>query len=387
MGWEIVEEVGDRLARWPLNASDASYPKTVKHTPTTHGDASFEQPAKLENPMGLGRLGQTLTAREIFELVKKDLERVEREISLESVASVDAVTTISRYLQDGGGKRLRPILVLLASQLVGGVSDGTVRMAAVVEMIHAATLVHDDVIDSAKTRRGRPSSNAIWGNHTCVLAGDWLYMQAFQVALRERNFHVLDLLIALTQMMVEGELLQLERIGKIDVSEGDYMELVDRKTASLFSACARLGAIMGKTTDGADEATETRLGEFAWNLGIAFQLVDDMLDFTSHEKVLGKPVGSDLREGKVTLPLIYALEEATLEDRQLVGTVLKDGNYDNVPFQQILRVIEVRHGFDRVRERAQSFTERARAIMSEFPDSPNQRAMFALTELVTDRDH
>ncbi|MGD0137134.1 MAG: polyprenyl synthetase family protein, partial [Bryobacteraceae bacterium] len=210
--------------------------------------------------MGLGRLGQTLTAKEIFDLVKKDLERVEREISLESVASVDAVTTISRYLQDGGGKRLRPILVLLASQLVGGVSDGTVRMAAVVEMIHAATLVHDDVIDSAKTRRGRPSSNVLWGNHTCVLAGDWLYMQALQVALRERNFHVLDLLIALTQMMVEGELLQLERIGRIDISEADYMQLVDRKTASLFSACARLGAIMG----GAVEAAETRLGEFAW---------------------------------------------------------------------------------------------------------------------------
>ncbi len=142
-----------------------------------------------------------------------------------------------------------------------------------------------------------------------MLAGDWLYMQAFQVALRERNFHVLDLLIALTQMMVEGELLQLERIGKIDISEADYMELVDRKTASLFSACARLGAIMAKTTGGDGEATEARLGEFAWNLGIAFQLVDDMLDFTSHEKVLGKPVGSDLREGKVTLPLIYALED------------------------------------------------------------------------------
>jgi octaprenyl-diphosphate synthase len=256
-----------------------------------------------------------------------------------------------------------------------------------VEMIHAATLVHDDVIDIAKTRRGRPSSNAIWGNHTCVLAGDWLYMQAFQLALRERNFHVLDLLIALTQMMVEGELLQLERIGKIDISEADYMELVDRKTASLFSACARLGALMATTTGGPSEATETRLGEFAWNLGIAFQLVDDMLDFTSHEKVLGKPVGSDLREGKVTLPLIYALEEATPEERQLVATVLKDGNYDQAPFQQILRMIQVRHGFDRVRERAQSFTERARAIMSEFPDSPNQRAMFALTELVTDRDH
>jgi octaprenyl-diphosphate synthase len=212
-------------------------------------------------------------------------------------------------------------------------------------------------------------------------------MQAFQVALRERNFHVLDLLIALTQMMVEGELLQLERIGKIDISEADYMELVDRKTASLFSACARLGAVMGTTPGGASEALETRLGEFAWNLGIAFQLVDDMLDFTSHEKVLGKPVGSDLREGKVTLPLIYALEEATPEERQLVGTVLKEGNYDNAPFQQILRMIQVRHGFDRVRERAQSFTERARVILGEFPDSPNQRAMYALTELVTERDH
>jgi len=333
--------------------------------------------------MALGKLGQTLTAREIHNLVKKDLERVEREISLESVASVDAVTTISRYLQDGGGKRLRPILVLLASRVVGAVTDGTIRMAAVVEMIHAATLVHDDVIDIAQTRRGRPSSNAIWGNHACVLAGDWLYMQAFQVALRERNFHVLDLLIALTQMMVEGELLQLERIGKIDISEADYMELVDRKTASLFSACARLGAMMG----GADEATEARLGEFAWNLGIAFQLVDDVLDFTSHEKVLGKPVGSDLREGKVTLPLIYALEAASADERQCVGRVLKDGNYDQAPFANILGMIERRRGFDRVRERAQAFTDKARAIITEFPESPYQRALAAVTELVTDREY
>ena len=334
--------------------------------------------------MGLtSRLGQTLTAREILDLVKSDLDRVEQVISLESVASVDAVTTISRYLQDGGGKRLRPILVLLSSRLAGSATDGSIRMAAVVEMIHAATLVHDDVIDIAKTRRGRPSSNTIWGNHTCVLAGDWLYMQAFQIALRERNFHVLDLLIALTQMMVEGELLQLERIGKIDISEADYMELVDRKTASLFSACARLGAITG----GAGETCETRLGEFAWNLGIAFQLVDDVLDFTSHEKVLGKPVGSDLREGKVTLPLIYALEHATPQEREQVATVLKDGNYDRAPFSQILHLIERHRGFERVRERAQAFTDKARAIVLEFPDSPYQRALGALTELVTDRDH
>ena len=333
--------------------------------------------------MGLGRLGQALTAREIFDLVKSDLEKVEREISLESVASVDAVTTIGRYLQDGGGKRLRPILVLLASKLVGDVTDGSIRMAAVVEMIHTATLVHDDVIDIAETRRGRPSSNTVWGNHTCVLAGDWLYMQAFQMAVRERNFHVLDLLIALTQMMVEGELLQLERIGKIAISEADYMELVDRKTASLFSACARLGAIMG----GAGEATEARLGEFAWNLGIAFQLVDDVLDFTAREKVLGKPVGSDLREGKVTLPLIYALERAPADERGLVSNVLEDGNYERVPFEKIRGLIERHRGFERARERAESFTDKARAIIGEFPESPAQRAMSALTELITDRDH
>ena len=333
--------------------------------------------------MGLSKLGQAFTAREIFDLVREDLERVEREINLESVASVEAVATIGRYLQAGGGKRLRPILVLLASRLAGEVTDSSIRMAAVVEMIHAATLVHDDVIDSAKTRRGRPSSNTIWGNHTCVLAGDWLYMQAFQIALRERNFRVLDLLIALTQMMVEGELLQLELIGKINVSEADYMELVDRKTASLFSACARLGAMMG----GADEAEETRLSEFAWNLGIAFQLVDDVLDFTSNEKVLGKPVGSDLREGKVTLPLIYALAEATADERQLVDTVLRDGNYESTPFAKILELIERRRGLDRAHERAQAFTDKARAMIAEFPESPYQRALTALTDLITDRDH
>ena len=333
--------------------------------------------------MAFSKLGQSLTTREILDLVQADLEKVERVIGLESVASVDAVTTIGRYLQTSGGKRLRPILVLLSARLVGEINDAAVRMAAVVEMIHTATLVHDDVIDTARTRRGRPSTNAIWGNHTCVLSGDWLYMQAFQIALRERNFHVLDLLISLTQMMVEGELLQLDRLRKIDVSEADYMELVDRKTASLFSACARLGAI----TVGADEAVETRLGEFAWNLGMAFQLVDDVLDFTSRESVLGKPVGNDLREGKVTLPLIYALADAPPSDKQLVETVLAEEGYDSVPFSQILRIIEERNGVARARERADSFVAKSKAIIAEFPDSPYRRALAAVAELITERDH
>ncbi|MGD1095693.1 MAG: polyprenyl synthetase family protein [Bryobacteraceae bacterium] len=333
--------------------------------------------------MAFGRIGRSLTALEIFELVRPELHQVEREIGLESVASADAITYIGQYLQSGGGKRLRPILVLLCGKLLGPAKPALVRMAAVVEMIHTATLVHDDVIDMAKTRRGRPSINVVWGNHTSVLAGDWLYMQAFQVALRERNFLMLDLLMTLTQMMVEGELLQLERIGKIAVTEADYMELIDRKTASLFSACARLGAM----SSGVDEATETRLGEYAWNLGIAFQLVDDILDFTSREKILGKPVGNDLREGKVTLPLIYALESAEPEERRLVETVLADGNYDQVPFGKILQILNRHGGIERAQEKAQTFTQTARTVISEFPDSTYQRALLSVTDLITERDH
>lgn len=333
--------------------------------------------------MGLSRLGHALTALDIFELVRDDLKRVEREISLETVNSVEAVTAIAQYLQGNGGKRLRPMLVLLSCRLFGKADDTAIRMAAVVELIHTATLVHDDVIDNAKTRRGKPSSNVIWGNHTSVLAGDWLYMQAFQLALRERNFPILDILIGLTQVMVEGELIQLERIGKADVSEADYMELVDRKTASLFSACARLGALAG----GGDDHAEMRLGEYAWNLGIAFQLVDDVLDFTARESVLGKPVGNDLREGKVTLPLIYALESATPEQRNMVSTVLKDGNYERVSFEKILALIREHQGIERARERAHMFTEKARAIIAEFPDSAYQRALASVTDLVTERDH
>ena len=333
--------------------------------------------------MNLGKLGQAITGKEIFDLIHDDLERVEKEISLETVASVEVVTQIGQYLQESGGKRLRPSLLLLASKLIGDGGESAIHLGAVVEIIHAATLVHDDVIDDARTRRGRPSANAQWGNHTSVLAGDWLYMEAFQVALRERNFHVLDLLIGLTQMMVEGELLQLERIGRIQVSEADCMELVDRKTACLFSVCAKLGALVS----GADSQTEERLGDYAWNLGMAFQLVDDLLDFTSRETVLAKPVGNDLREGKVTLPLVYALEQASVEERRRVETILRDRNYDRVPFSQILAMVERYQGIVRVKERAQAFTEKARAIIGEFPDSPYQRALYSVTDLVTERDH
>ncbi len=332
--------------------------------------------------METDRAGQALTAREIFDLVSEDLANVEKAIDIESLASVETVTRISHYLQQSGGKRLRPALLLLCARFSGGGGKTAIQLGAVVEMIHAATLVHDDVIDVAQTRRGRPSANVQWGNHTCVLAGDWLYMQAFQVALRERNFHLLDLLISLTQMMVEGELIQLDRIGSIGVTEADCMELVDRKTACLFSACARLGAVSA----GAATAAEDKLGEFAWNLGMAFQLIDDMLDFTSVEATLGKPVGGDLKEGKVTLPLVYALEKASAEERQMVEQVLLDRNYDKVSFGEIYAMVQRHDGIQRTRERAQQFTDRARQLVAEFPESPYQRALGTLTDLVTERD-
>ena len=208
-------------------------------------------------------------------------------------------------------------------------------------------------------------------------------MQAFQVALRQRNFHILDILIGLTQMMVEGELFQLERIGKIKVTEADYMELTHRKTASLFSACARLGAAVS----GGDDAAEAKLGEYAWNLGMAFQLTDDILDFTSNEKVLGKPVGNDLVEGKVTLPLIYALDSATPAEKDLAARAMSDASYLNVPFAGIMAILRKYQGIERAKERAQTFTDKSRAIISEFPNSPYQRALLAVTDLVTERDH
>lgn len=333
--------------------------------------------------MALGEAQHSLTVGEIMALLEEDLRQVEQQIRAESVAPVEAITAIGRHLHSGGGKRLRPMLVLLSSKLVGDGGPSAVRLAALVELIHTATLVHDDVIDGAELRRGRPSSNVKWGNHTSVLAGDWLYMKAFQMALREADFHILDLLIAVTQLMVEGELMQLGWLGSIEVTEADYMDLVSRKTAGLFATCARLGAICGA----AGEADETRLGDYAWNLGMAFQLVDDVLDFTAAEEVLGKPVGSDLREGKLTLPLIYALEGAGAKDRRLVRAVLEDRSYRRVPFSAVLELAQSRGGIQRACRRAKQFADAARLIIAGFPDSPYQRALCSLTELVIERSY
>ncbi|HWT64731.1 MAG TPA: polyprenyl synthetase family protein, partial [Terracidiphilus sp.] len=275
----------------------------------------------------------TGTAREVFDLLREDLVAVEQELGRDAASSVSTVTEIAEYLREGGGKRLRPSLLLLASHALGFFGPSTIRLGAVVEMVHTATLVHDDIIDGADTRRGRPSPNTTWGNEKCVLAGDWLYMQAFRVALEEKSLRVLDVLIELTQQMVEGELLQIQLLGKA-VSEAQYYDLIFRKTACLFSGSMRLGAVLA----GATAEQETNLATFGRSVGLAFQIVDDVLDLTATEEVLGKPVASDLREGKATLPVIHAIDHGTARDRQAIQRVLDDRAFDRVKREEIQEI-------------------------------------------------
>ena len=320
-------------------------------------------------------------AKEIFELIGEDLAAIEREFGRDTVSGVEAITEIGEYLRNGGGKRLRPALLLLSAKLLNYEGRGAVRLGAVVEIIHTATLVHDDIIDEAETRRGRPAANTQWGNSKCVLAGDWLYMQAFKVAVQERNFRVLDTLIELTQQMVEGELLQMEKLGKL-ISQDEHFDLIYRKTACLFSVCMRLGAILGEATP----EQEDSLGRYGRNLGMAFQIVDDVLDLTASESVLGKPVASDLREGKVTMAVIHALERCTPAERKLIETVLEERTLDGVGHSQILEILSRYGSLEAAHSKAMQYAELAGNAICTFPDSEIKRALLWAPEFVVARE-
>ena len=322
----------------------------------------------------------SLTTKEVFDLVRADLQKVEEEFCQQSVSSVQPITEIGQYLRGSGGKRLRPALVLLSSKLCGFEGQAAIRLGTVVELIHTATLVHDDVIDEAETRRGRPSTNFRWGNHLSVLAGDWLYMQAFNIALRERNFKILDLFIALTQAMVEGELLQIERLGKA-ITMDEHFELIYRKTACLFSVCMRLGAILG----GATPEQEQNLAQYGRDLGMAFQIVDDVLDLTASEDVLGKPVASDLREGKATMAVIHALERCTREEREKIGVVIRDRAFNGVSHGDILAILKHYRSIDAAHQRAQQYATLARNAICNFPNVEAKRVLLWAPNFVVDR--
>jgi octaprenyl-diphosphate synthase len=309
--------------------------------------------------------------------------QVELEFERQARSNVQVIDYLGEYLRASGGKRVRPALTILANYAVGG--DGSrynsIRMATVMEFLHTATLVHDDIIDKADTRRKRPTVNALYGNETAVLMGDWLYMSAFETSLAERSLPILDILTSVTRKMTEGEILQLTLLGDPDVSEAQYFDVLKRKTAYLFSASCEIGSILG----GASEKQQTALRDYGLHLGTAFQLIDDVLDFTSNEEALGKAAGADLLGGKVTLPLIY-LRDAEPQSREMIQTVLREGKYNTVSQQDLREALQRTGTLDHARNRANEYAEEARAALEMLPESEYCDSLRALPTYILDRD-
>jgi octaprenyl-diphosphate synthase len=319
---------------------------------------------------------------EIFALVRGDLVRVEEELALQAEGVSATVADVIKHLFESGGKRVRPALLLLASRTVGNeATQSAVRMGAVMEMLHSATLIHDDIIDEACVRRGRESANAKWGNNVSVLVGDWLYMTAFDVSLRERSFDILEALTEMTRLMVEGEILQLSLIGNSRISETEHLEIVRRKTAYMFRTCAEIGAIVA----GANQEQRRALAHYGLSVGIAFQLIDDVLDFISTEDKLGKPVANDLREGKLTLPLIYLLEDHP-EYREKLEAVMHEGSFNSIAREAVIEWI-VKHGtLNRARSEALRYAAEATEALSIFPPSEFRSALLSIPHFIIERE-
>jgi octaprenyl-diphosphate synthase len=325
----------------------------------------------------------TLELREIVRLVEDDLARVEALFAEQARSDVRLVSEIGSYIREGGGKRVRPALVLLASRLCGYQGQRAVVLAATVEFIHAATLLHDDIIDEATIRRGRRSVNSRWGNDVTVLLGDFLYTKSMAMALSQDNLPILRLLSDVTLRMIEGEILEIERDGDMQVTEEDHLDLIRRKTADLFAACTRIGALLG----GVGEKRTEALTSYGLNLGICFQMVDDLLDFTAEEKTLGKPVANDLREGKVTLPMILLLRRAEAADAEKVRAVLDDRGFGRVSREEIVWLARERGALEEARVLAERYADAARADLRVFPPSSYRDALEALPGFILARDH
>jgi len=311
------------------------------------------------------------SAQRIFSSIRGELAEVEVEFERQARSNIQVISYVGNYLRASGGKRVRPALTILSNYAVGG--DGSnynsIRMATVMEFLHTATLVHDDIIDNAETRRNRPTINSQYGNQTAVLMGDWLYMSAFETSLKERSLPVLEILTAVTRKMTEGELLQLTLLGRTDITEDQYLEVLQRKTAFLFSACCEVGAMLG----GANESQREALRDYGLNLGTAFQLTDDLLDFTGSGSRLGKAAGVDLLEGKLTLPLIYLMQGGDSASRELVQTVLREGAYNTVTRAELIAAVENTGAIQRARTRADEYAASARDCLDNLQDSDSLR--------------
>lgn len=300
------------------------------------------------------KLNPHIAAQKIFNLIKSELGLVEKEYEHQASSNIQVINYLGDYLQKSGGKRVRPALNILSNYAVGGNGKAvnSIRIATVMEFLHTATLVHDDIIDNADTRRNRASVNARFGNQASVLMGDWLYMSAFETSLQERSLEILDILTFVTRKMTEGELIQLTTLGKAKITETEYFDILQRKTAYLFSACCEIGAIVG----GASEEERKALKDYGMNLGTAFQLADDVLDFTAEKEVLGKASGADLLEGKLTLPLILLVKKEP-SIRKDLETIMHDGNYENVSREKLLDKLESHGLLNETRKRAYEYAD------------------------------
>jgi octaprenyl-diphosphate synthase len=319
---------------------------------------------------------------QIFEPIRDDLEAVEQEFVQHIQSRVALIPEMGRYIQKSGGKRVRPAVLLMAARLSGYTGQRAVLYASVVEFIHTATLVHDDIIDGADLRRGRLAVHSRWGNDITVLLGDYLYIKSMAMALTQDSLEIIRRLCDVTLRMIEGELYQLTKTGDVDITEDEHFEIIRRKTAFLFGGCAQIGGMLG----GLPEAQEEALRDYGFNLGVAFQLVDDLLDYTADAAALGKPIGGDLREGKVTLPIIFLLGTGGEPADTLIRDVVRDRAVSTDQWRDLLRLLREHRSTDLAYQRAVEYASRAKDCLSVFPPSREREALAALTDYVLSRD-
>ena len=314
--------------------------------------------------------------------LEEKLQSLEQEIDKYLSSEIEIISRMARYIFQSGGKRIRPLLVILSSRIAGYKGDQDVLFAAIMEFVHTATLIHDDIIDEATQRRGRESLNLKWGNNLTVLMGDYLYTKAMSLALTREHMQILRLISDITLRMLEGEMISLEQNGDIDISEQDHLNLIRRKTAYLFSGCTQIGAILGKVSP----QKEAALQNFGLNLGMAFQLIDDLLDFTSTEGVLGKPVGHDLKEGKITLPLIYLLQRGNGNEYvREIRRALMERRYESVSRDRLLNQLTESNAFADAEKKAKFYASLAKNDLAIFEDSDAKTAMLKLLDFVIQR--
>jgi len=317
----------------------------------------------------------------LYNNIKKELDEVEKELKIFSSSPNKLISEVSTYLFQKSGKRIRPALLLLCSKLFGYKGKEDILMSALIETIHTASLIHDDLIDNSEIRRGRESIHARWGPNITVLLGDFLYIKALGLSLQSKHRRIIQILTSISARMIEGELTEYYLSGNLDVAENDYLEIINKKTASLFSASCQIGGILGK----ASKREENFLIEYGTNLGISFQIIDDLLDFTGDEKILGKPILSDLSEGRITLPLIYTLNNDGKENRKRIAELQGQKNLGKNSINEILEVVRSNGALDYTHKKAAEFSLKSIEIISQFPKSIYRDALTLLPEFILHR--